>query len=326
MHVLSAPYRALAWVRGGLRVTAITLLATLLIGLGGATPARADGLRQFQVGSQTQVSLQFGGANSPYDPGCYQVQMDRPDPRWPGSIMSFYITANNWYPGSWGLPLNFSYTSYWQTVSVGTAGGVITEGGTSVSGALATIEPGAIVTVTRVSTIPISLPGNPYGWTCTPPGGEQCRDFTVTGEYGAVTYGVLLGNSDSRNVIDSLAYAQLKGRFCWQDGKVTQHLIKPIQYDFTSSPVPPGLFFSFQNPRNGLEYSNQDGARYQIDQAGVDVHLDIPEDIEISGVKIPKFGSRKIGSIKFDTALKGDGTVDIENASKVWLGPLEPKF
>ncbi|WP_405091398.1 hypothetical protein OG767_29570 [Micromonospora sp. NBC_01392] len=312
--------------RSGLRAAGLTLLAVLLVGLAAAAPARASGPRQFTVGTDTQVSLQFGGVNSPYAPGCYLIRMDRPDPRWPGSILNFYVTANNWYPGSWGTAVNFSYTSYWQTVSVGTGGGVVKEDGTGHSGALGTIQPGAIVTVTKVSTIPIGIPGNPFQWTCAPPPGEQCRDFTVTGQYGAVTFGAILGNGDSRNVVDSLAYAQLKGRFCWQDGRVTRQRINPIQHDFTSSPIPPGLLFSRKDPRNGQQYPTQGGTIYRIDQAGVDIYLDVPEDVQVSGVKIPKFGSRKIGAITFDTALNGDGTVDTANASDVWLGALGPQL
>ncbi|PTA43720.1 hypothetical protein C8054_24170 [Micromonospora sp. RP3T] len=296
----------------------------LLVGLAAAAPAQASGPRQFTVGTQTQVSLQFGGVNSPYAPGCYLIRMDRPDPRWPGSILNFYVTANNWYPGSWGTAVNFSYGSYWQTVSVGTGGGVVKEDGTGHSGALATIQPGAIVTVSRVSTIPIGIPGNPYQWTCAPPAGEQCRDFTVTDEYGAVTYGTLLGNNDSRRIIDSLAYAQLKGRFCWQDGRVTRQRIDPIQHDFTSSPWPAGLTFDRKDARNGNQYPKENGTIYRIDQAGVDIYLDIPKDITIDGVPIPSFGSRKIGSITFDVALNGDGTIDTAGATQEWVGALSP--
>ncbi|MFI2710180.1 hypothetical protein ACH495_08625 [Micromonospora sp. NPDC018662] len=309
------------------RTVVLTLLAVLLAGMVVATPARAAGPRQFTVDTQTQVSLQFGGANSPYDPGCYLIQMDRPDPRWPGSILNFYVTANNWYPGSWGTAVNFSYGSYWQTVSVGTGGGVVKEDGTGHSGALGTIEPGAIVTVAKVSTIPIGIPGNPYGWTCAPPAGEQCRDFTVTGEYGAVTYGRILGTNDPRNVIDSLAYAQLKGRWCWLDGKVTRQRIWPIQPELTSSPIPAGLTFSLENPRprDGEEGELiQGGTIYWINQAGADVYLDIPKEVVIDGVPIGVLGKRRIGGITFDVGLNGDGTIRQAGATQVRLGELGP--
>ncbi|MDG4801615.1 hypothetical protein [Micromonospora sp. WMMD980] len=231
------------------------LLAAVLGAVGTATPAVA-GPNTLTMTRTTNQTLQFGGANNAYSTGCYRVDLTGQGNQSLIGTNTFWIPANYFIAGNRGLGLRFTYQSAYGWVSLNTDGGaVLLPNGSTPSGSLARLAVGSIVTITPVT----SLPYTGQGFTCTlpPPAGEYCRQFTITGRYGQVTMGQILGTSDNRVVVGALAYAQLKGKYCWNGNRVTTKQTSAIQYSFTSSPVPAGLAFGFSNPRNGVSQTYQ---------------------------------------------------------------------
>ncbi|MEV0004926.1 hypothetical protein AB0H28_21945 [Micromonospora sp. NPDC050980] len=297
------------------------LLAAVLGAVGTATPAVA-GPNTLTMTRTTNQTLQFGGANNAYSTGCYRVDLTGQGNQSLIGTNTFWIPANYFIAGNRGLGLRFTYQSAYGWVSLNTdGGGVLLPNGSTPSGGLARLAVGSIVTITRVT----SLPYTGQGFTCTlpPPAGERCRSFTITGRYGQVTMAQLLGTgNDSRVVVAALAYAQLKGRYCWNGNQVTRQRIEPIQHDFTSSPVPAGLFFERKNPRTGSIYLDSNRGFYRVTQSGVDIYVDVPAGVRIYGVPIPQMSDRYVGKINFDTRLNAGGTVEATSGAEVWTSAI----
>ena len=157
---------------------------------------------------------------------------------------------------------------------------------------------------------------------------EGCQDFTATMRYGNITVRDFVNAripipDEARQFLDravitqDVAYAQLKGNWCFENNQVTSHSIRPLQASITGS-GPTGLFFSVQPVATGqiiLESYGEGATRYRISQSTARVSFNNPAEVTLTipgteiGIKIPP-GERAIYDMRMDTLLTGQGNAD----------------
>ncbi|MEM8530992.1 MAG: hypothetical protein AAGF95_09125 [Chloroflexota bacterium] len=164
---------------------------------------------------------------------------------------------------------------------------------------------------------------------------EDCKRFTSTMRYGQITVRDFINRSASGFIIpdvarqfldrvvisDDLAYAQLKGKWCFANNRVTSYQLDPtpLNAQLTGS-GPAGIVFSVEPVAVGgiIEETygpNGQSTRYRITQTKVNVFFDNPAEINLTipgtdiGIKIPT-GQRLIYQMIMDTSLNGQGTAE----------------
>ncbi|MEM8532515.1 MAG: hypothetical protein AAGF95_16850 [Chloroflexota bacterium] len=153
---------------------------------------------------------------------------------------------------------------------------------------------------------------------------QACKGFTNTMTYGQITVrqimdaGIPIPDA-AKNFLDQIvitepvAYAQLKGSWCFDNMRVTSYDVRPLEAYPTGYGT--GLFFKVTPVATGAVYWEEYGngaTRYRIAQSRADVYLNNPAEITLKipatdiGIKIPP-GQYLMYTMRTDTLLTGFG-------------------
>lgn len=155
----------------------------------------------------------------------------------------------------------------------------------------------------------------------------RCRAFTSTIRWANVRVGDLIDaripvpdaarDYANRIIARGGAYAQLKGSWCWDGGRVTSRSIRPLESALAGQ-GPAGVVFSVRSIATGrIEEERYNGAtRYRISQSTARVFLSTPGRVTLTvpgtriGIEIPAGTSRAIFDMRMDTLLTGSGNAE----------------
>ena len=160
----------------------------------------------------------------------------------------------------------------------------------------------------------------------TEEGVQACRNFTSTMRYTTVTVrdlrdaGIPLPTIairflDRTLLTRPLAYAQLKGSWCFQNNRVTSYSVRPLEVDRTS--YGSSMFFEVEPVATGrvsVENYGNNATRYRISQSTARIYLRNPININFTiprtnvGFTVPP-GRYLIYTMRMDTLLTGAGNV-----------------